>query len=138
MSDHRLLAACTVTNAVLLVAQLARPAAAPPAAADLPMLRGRGLEIVDDRGQVRASIEVLPPDTSIRMPDGSQGSPATVLFRLRASDGQPHLKLTATDDGAGMVLGGTGSDTYIQLRARGNASTVKLSEEHKAPRVLAP
>jgi hypothetical protein len=53
----------TLTNLAILICSLAtmRPAVAqgPP-----PVLRGRGLEIVDDQGRVRASITVLPAGTS--------------------------------------------------------------------------
>ena len=43
---------------LLLVAQHLRPAFA---RSEPPVLRGRGLEIVDAQGRVRASISVLPP-----------------------------------------------------------------------------
>ncbi len=139
MTASRLLVPLTGLNIAILFANLATHV--PVAAADtqeLPVLRGRGLEIVDQRGQVRASIEVLPADPTIRMPDGTLGVPETVLLRLRSSAGHPNVKIAATEDGAGATFGGTATDTYLQLRARGAHTSLKLSEEAKAPRVIVP
>jgi hypothetical protein len=36
-----------------------------------PVLRGRAIEIVDDRGRVRAMIKVLPPSPDIKLSDGT-------------------------------------------------------------------
>lgn len=49
--------ALTVVNVMLLIFLIAR--AASPAEQVTQVLRGRALEIVDDRGKVRASIKVL-------------------------------------------------------------------------------
>jgi hypothetical protein len=56
MKIQRLLIGLTLVNLALLVFTLsqARPAAAEGGP---PVLRGRALEIVDDRGRVRASIQ---------------------------------------------------------------------------------
>jgi hypothetical protein len=55
------LAALNVAVLSLLLVQHFLPS---PATADLPVLRGRALEIVDDQGRVRASITVMPPSGS--------------------------------------------------------------------------
>ena len=62
-----------------VVASLAISLARPGAAADgvAPVLRGRALEIVDDRGRVRASITVFPADPAVKMPDGH---PTNICF----------------------------------------------------------
>ena len=91
-----------------------------------PVLRGRGLEIVDDRGRMRASIEVLPADPNVKMPDGTTGYPETVLLRLYDSHGGPHVKLQATEDGSAMVLGGKTDPAYVQISARGETPLVKV------------
>ena len=52
-----------------------------PADGTAPGLRGRGLEIVDDSGKVRASIKVLPANPNVTLPDGSTGYPEKVLRR---------------------------------------------------------
>ena len=66
MAAQRLVVALTVANIVVLVltaAQLVGPAFAQTEA---PVLRGRALEIVDEQGRVRASINVLPAGRSNR------------------------------------------------------------------------
>ena len=93
------------------------------------VLRGRALEIVDDRGRVRASIEVLPADPNVKMPDGTRGYPETVLLRLIDSHGGPHTKLSTTEDGAGMSLGGTADPAYVQILARGESPFIKVSSK---------
>src|SRR3954464_13476104 len=47
-----------------------------------PVLRVRGLELVDDQGRVRAMLKVFPADPKVKMPDGTTGYPETVLLRL--------------------------------------------------------
>ena len=137
MNTQRLLIALTVVNLALLTSSLARPGAA--GAADVAqVLRGRGLEIVDDHGRVRASIEVLPADPTVKMPDGTTGYPETVLLRLRTSEGRPNVKLAATEDGAGLVLGGESDPTYVQILARGASTSLKLSNKDGREQLVKP
>src|SRR5256885_11729492 len=123
MNTQRFLIALTVVNVAVLAISLARPGAAADGA---PVLRGRALEIVDDRGRVRASITVFQADPSVKMPDGTTGYPETVLLRLINSKGGPNVKLAATEDGSGLVLGGGSNPTYWQILARGATTFVKL------------
>jgi predicted NAD/FAD-binding protein len=102
------------------------------------VLRGRALEIVDERGQVRASITVFAADSTITMPDGTTGYPATVLLRLRDSHGHPNVKIEATDDGAGLILGGSADRTYVQALARGVTTSLKLSNKDGRAQVIRP
>jgi hypothetical protein len=60
------------------------------------VLRGRGLEITDDEGRVRASIKLHPASV---LPDGT-AYPETVLLRLISSQGRPNVKIAATEDGS--------------------------------------
>lgn len=62
MKIQRLLMVLTLANLALLIFALAqtRPAVAEGVP---PVLRGRALEIVDERGRVRASLDVLPAKT---------------------------------------------------------------------------
>ena len=139
MPTTRLMTGLTGLNAVLVLVSLTTAARPAPEHPDSPgILRGRGLEIVDAQGQVRASIEILPADSNIRMPDGSMGAPETVLLRLRSASGHPNVKLGATDDGAGLTLGSSVADTYIQLRARGASPLLRLNEGSKTPVLLSP
>lgn len=139
MSPTSIVASFTGLNAVLVLVTLttaARPFSASPGSPEV--LRGRALEIVDAQGRVRASIEIVPADSTTRMPDGSVGAPETVLLRLRSAGGHPNVKVSATEDGAGMTLGSSTADTYIQLRARGAVPLLRLNERAKAPILLRP
>src|SRR5207247_2246286 len=101
-------------------------------------IRRRALEIVDDRGRVRASIAVLPADPAFKMPDGTTGYPETVLLRLRTSAGRPNVKLGATEDGAGLVLGGESDPMYAQILARGDSTFLKLSNKNGKVHLVEP
>lgn len=137
MNAQRALVALTLTNLVLFAASFTRPRGATEQDV-VPVLRGRALEIVDDRGQVRASITVFPADSSIKMPDGTTGYPATVLLRLRDSHGHPNVKIEATDDGAGLLLGGSADPTYVQALARGVTTSLKLSNQNGRAQLIRP
>jgi hypothetical protein len=127
--------ALTLVNAGMLAFSLIgmRPAAAE---AKLPVLRGSGLEIVDDQGRVRASISVLPAGTS---PAGDRYA-ETVLFRLITERGRPSAKIGVSEEEAGMSLTGpTGTrDTYIVLSSKGTSSLVKIRDENGREQVLKP
>jgi len=79
------------------------------------ILRGHGLQIVDDQGKIRASIAIHP---ATRQPDGST-YPETVLLRMITSEGRPAVKIGSADDGAGMVLSAAEGLAYTQILARG-------------------
>ncbi|CAN5352167.1 hypothetical protein BH10PSE9_BH10PSE9_04720 [soil metagenome] len=135
--NQRLLLALTLVNVALLAFSLTRLSAT-GAEADTQIIRGRGLELVDNQGRVRASIAVLPADAGVKMPDGTKGYPETVLLRLITSQGRPNVKLAATETGAGLVLGGEADPTYVQvLAARGNTS-LKFSDNDGREQVIKP
>lgn len=139
MSAQRLVVALTALNLALTGSIVLSRARSAVAAAEVsPVLRGRALEIVDDRGQVRASIAVLPADPTVKMPDGTTGYPETVLLRLRSSAGRPNVKIAATEDGAGLVLGGESDPTYAQILARGDSTFLKLSNKNGHVHVVEP
>jgi len=129
MKAQRLvLIALTLGNVFLLTITVFRASAAE--AQDVaPILRGRGLEIVDDRGRVRASIMVFP---------ATPGFTETVLLRLTTSDGRPNVKIAATEDGSALVLGGQSDPTFIQALARGTKTSVKLKNKNGRQRVIKP
>src|SRR5687767_10971456 len=105
MKHQRLLIILTFFNILLLVFTLAHTRAV-VAQGTGAVLRGRALEIVDDRGRVRASIQIQPADPDFEMPDGTVGYPETVLLRLIDSKGKPNVKLGASDEGSGLLIGG--------------------------------
>lgn len=137
MHAHRALIALTVTNIILFTASFTRHGAGKDQDV-VPVLRGRALEIVDERGQVRASITVFPADPTVRMPDGTTGYPEAVLLRLRDSHGHPNVKIEATEDGSGLLLGGTADPTYVQALARGATTSLKLSNKDGKEQVIRP
>jgi hypothetical protein len=129
------LLALTLVNLAILTFSLSamRPAAAQ---GKVPVLRGSGLEIVDDQGRVRASIAVLPAGTS----KAGDRHAETVLLRLITERGRPSVKIGASEEEAGMSLTGpTGTkDTYIILSAKGTSSSLKIRDESSHEQVLKP
>ena len=138
MKIQRLLIVLTVVNIALLMFSLTRTSAAGAQEGVAPILRGRALQIVDDRGRVRASIKVYPANPTVKMPDGTTGYPETVELRLITSKGRPDVKLAATEDGAALVLGGESDPAYVQVLARGVSTSLKLSNKDGRAQVIKP
>jgi len=80
-----------------------------------PMLRGRGLEIVDARGQVRAQILVHGPETV-----NGKTYPETVLFRMATAQRAPLMKLTVSEEGSALGLSDDSPTGGLELRANRN------------------
>jgi hypothetical protein len=137
MKTQRLVIVLTGINLVILMLNLAQPRSA-TADGVASVLRGRALEIVDERGKVRASISVLPADPTVKMPDGTTGYPETVLLRLRDSKGRPNVKMQATDLGGGVGLGGEDDPTYAMLSASRGSSSLKLINKEGREQVIKP
>jgi hypothetical protein len=100
------------------------------------VLRGSALELVDAHGRVRAELKILVADPDVKMPDGSRGFPETVQLRLIDSNGGPHVKLAATEDGSGLVLGG--EKGYVQILSRGQNPYVKIVTGGGQERLIKP
>ncbi len=133
MKLQRVLVALTVVNVALLAVLLGRARSVEER--DRPgTLRGRGLEIVDDAGKVRASIQVLPPTTT---PEGKP-YPETVILRLVTRDGRPSVKLSASERGGILVLGGASDPTYLQAKAEGGDPSITLSAKDGRRKVVEP
>src|SRR3974390_2756371 len=109
MKAQRFAIGLTGLNLLTLISTLFRANSAPPPDV-APVLRGHALEIVDDRGRVRAMIKVFPATT---------GYPEAVLLRLIDSKGGPNVKMAATDDGSAASFAGESNPTYVQILARG-------------------
>src|SRR6266498_1999771 len=125
MQTQSLLILLTAVNLGLLCYQSATPRPSMAATADVPtVIRGRALEIVDDRGRVRASLSVLPEDPKVTW--NGKPYPETVLLRLMSPDGRPNVKLGASKLGSGLLIGGESDPTYVQVIAEGGESAVKL------------
>jgi len=136
MKTQRFIIVLTVINFLILIPTLFRANSATTSEA-APILRGRALELVDDHGQVRAEIKVLPAQPTFKMPDGTTGFPETEQLRLITSKNGPNVKLGTMEDGAGLVLGGESG--YVQLLSRGtNLPFIKLVTKDGRERVIKP
>lgn len=125
---------CTAINLVLLLVTLATRSRV-EAEGVAPVLRGRALEIVDEHGRTRATLTVLPGG---RTPTGDR-DPETVLLRLITERGRPSVKISASEDGAGLtVTGPTGTRrTYATLEASGTGTALTLKGEDGRAQVVA-
>lgn len=119
MKAQRLLVILTVINVGLLVFLFAQiriytgwPGVHVWTNIDAPMLRGRGLQIVDDEGRIRASINLYPADPASAYPE-------TALFRLIDQEGRPSVKLGVSERGGGLALGTNSQGNYVQLSGHG-------------------
>jgi hypothetical protein len=135
MKSQRFLVALTLVNLVVLMFSIAemRPAVAQGVT---PVLRGRSLEIVDDQGRVRASLSVLPAGTSAH----GDRYPETVLLRLITERGRPSVKISTSEEAAGVSLAGPSNtkDTYVILEAKGTASSLRLKDENGREQTVKP
>jgi hypothetical protein len=117
MNLHRLAIGLSAVNLVLLALILGRglwlvPPAAPmmpqtslPAAPGVvPVLRGRALEIVDERGQIRSRLDVEA--------DGE------VVLRLIDRNGTIRIKLGADENGSGLLLLDESTEPGVHIIAR--------------------
>jgi hypothetical protein len=136
MKNPRLLVALTFINLGLLTYQLVRPRFA-FAQETGPILRGRALEIVDERGKVRAELRVFPADPKHKLPN-SDPYPETVLLRLIDPNGRPSVKLATDVRGGGLYLGGAEDPTMVQLGAQEAEARLKLVNKDRQERVIRP
>jgi hypothetical protein len=83
---------------------------------DGSVLRGRALEIIDDQGRTRASINLHPADQAAAYPE-------TAILRLIDQNGRPSVKLSTSDQGGALALVSDTEDTYVQLSGRGLTAT---------------
>ena len=135
MRSHRLALTLSALNLLLLAFIMAMHS--PLGAKEPPgLLRGRALELVDENGHVRAELKVLPADPKARMPDGKMGYPETVQLRLITSEGNPNVKLAATEDGAGLVIGG--SNGFVQLLSREKLPVLRVRAKDGRERLVEP
>ena len=139
MRIQRIAIALTVINLLILITAMSRIGSA-ATTQTVPMLRGRGLEIVDDRGKVRAQIIVLPADTAAKTAR-RQNYPETVLLRLIDPNGRPGVKIGTSVDGSGMSLAGDSERrdwNGVQILAESAGTSVKLTNKNGRKQVITP
>jgi hypothetical protein len=133
MKDHRTLTFLTVLNLGILVFVIVNQFRPVHANGSATVLRGSGLEIVDVQGKVRASIQVVAEGPA-RKPDGSVAKdgkiyPETVLLRLIRPDGRPSVKISTSEQGSGLTLGGGIDPTYVVINADGGDPSLSLTNK---------
>ena len=137
MKNHRIAISITVLNAALLVSLIANQVQSHAAIKEeLPVLRGRALEIVDQEGLVRASISVHGPEKK-----NGKEYPGAVVLRMGDPRGEPGVKLAASSNGAGLGLASghrlaDGRSAGIQLHA--DAAKVLVIDQQGHERELRP
>ena len=116
MKIQRISIILLIVNLALLGLQFARGStqSSDPVAS---FIRAHIIELVDDQGHQRAQLKVWPAQPDFKMPDGSTGMPEVVELYMIDSKGHRNIKFGASEDGAGLVLGG--DKGYIQLLSRG-------------------
>jgi len=128
---QRLGVVLAVLNALLFLMLLGNQVR--PAAGDSGVLRGRGLEIVDDQGRVRASISVHGPENV----DGVD-YPETVLFRMNDPQSGPVVKMTAAANGAALGLWKEADGGGVQLYAQDNKGCFVKVMDKGRKKILQP
>src|SRR5882724_11152188 len=123
MALVRVAVALTAVNLAILLAGLtqARPSSAQ---ADVEVLRGRALELVDGRGQMRARLNVE--------------SNGEVVLRLLDQEGTIRVKIGAAKDGSGLLLANDATEPGIHLLAGARGSSVRVANKDGRERIIAP
>jgi hypothetical protein len=123
MRTHRVAAGLTIVNLLLLTSIAAgglRPSGAAPAASlaqqptapeEAPVLRGRALEIVDERGRIRSRLNVEA--------DGE------VVLRMVDRNGTIRVKLGAGEGGSGLLLADETTEPAVHIIARRTGSRAR-------------
>ena len=135
MKIQPILVGLVALNSAVIGLQYVRGSSAAPAPV-VPILRARAFELVDDAGRVRAELKVMPAQTDVRLPDGTSGYPETVLLRLVNSKNGPNVKLEATEDGSGLVLGG--EKGYVQIISRTHGPSMNVVTKDGRRKTIEP
>jgi hypothetical protein len=135
MNAQRFLLALTIANLGLLTYLLIPQSGPAMANSAAPVIRGRALEIVDEQGRVRASINVLPAGTF--KPTGKR-YPETVILRLIDANGRPEVKIAASEQGAGLSFVGDSDATQVVLQADEGDSSLKLANKDGRQQLVKP
>lgn len=133
MKMQRIAIVLTAINLVLamfLLAQL-RPSFAQQQNVS-HVLRGRSLELIDNSGKVRATIQVQPASI-INGKFYSQN----VILRLIDPQGKPLVKLGAGEDGGGLYID-DGSDHGIQLITNKSGNFMRISNADGKEQIIKP
>jgi hypothetical protein len=123
MTMVRLAITLTAINMGLLLVSLTQ--AGPADAQGTPaVLRGRALELVDERGQLRARLNIE--------------SDGQVVLRLLDQKGTIRVKLGADKDGSGLLLANDATEPGVHILAKAEGSSLKLRNKDGRERTVRP
>ena len=88
------------------------------------VIRGRALELVDERGQVRARLNLEPG--------------GDVVFRLLDQEGTIRVKLGAGTEGSGLLLANDATEPGVHILAKATGSSVRVVNKDGRERVIGP
>jgi len=123
MRTHRLVITVTAINLGLLLFLLpqVKLTAAPTAAS---VVRAQAIELVDERGQIRAQLNVE--------------SNGEVVFRLRDAKGTIRVKLGASEDGSGLLLLNESTEPGVHILAKRTGTSLTLTGKGGRQRAIRP
>ena len=132
MNMQKPLAVLTLANFALVVYLLSQlqPITAQGVA---PVVRAQALEIVDQQGRVRATLNIQPASKH----DG-QIYPETVLLRLIDPNGKPIVKLAGAEGSAGLGLNDGSDTTYALIEAKAADSYLRLTPSDGRRQIIKP
>ena len=113
----------TAVNISALIVGLAQRSPA-SAQTDASILRGRGLELIDASGKIRAQFTVE---------SNGEG-----VFRMRDQEGTIRVKLGASDAGSALLLLDQATEPAVQLRAGSKTTSITLKGRDGKQRVITP
>ena len=90
----------------------------------LPIVRARVIELVDEKGQPRASIIVEKNGETV--------------FRLRDAKGVIRVKLGASEDGSALVMLNNATEVGIHALAKPNGTTLTLMNGDGKKKIVEP
>lgn len=88
----------------------------------VPVVRARLIELVDERGKIRAQLNVE--------------ATGEVVFRLRDANGTIRSKFGANEDGSGLSLMDDRTEATVQIRANKSGTSMTLIDREGHQRVV--
>jgi hypothetical protein len=123
MKIQLLAIALTVINLVLLLFLLTQTGS-PSMQRVAPILRAQAIELVDDRGQVRAQLNAE--------------SNGETVFRLRDAKGTIRVKLGVAEDGSGLLLLDEMTEPGVHILVKPTGATLTLRGQNGEQQVIKP
>jgi hypothetical protein len=124
MSNVRAALLITTLNLLALLVASVLHGSFASAQATAQVLRGRAFELVDDRGQIRARLNVE--------------SSGEVVFRLLDERGTIRVKLGANHEGSGLLLANDATEPGVHLLAKATGSSMRVVNKDGRERLVTP